>query len=266
MTAEVTPSTHYSQLEAAMNITATSTEGFTNINTSVTDIETCPLCHHAIDPAVYGAPIWNTTSSWRATTERTTIEVAIQIALRCPRKQCLRLFIARYIGQLVGQAPHFQGTWNSIELAPRVTHPKAFPSEVVNVSSRFVEIYRQASEAEGIGLDQICGPGYRKALEFLIKDFLKSQTADDDDREAIEKQQLGNCIAKVTDPKLKSAASRATWLGNDETHYVRKWENKDLGDLKKLIDLTVHWVSAEVLTRDLESSMPAPKRESAANL
>jgi hypothetical protein len=33
-----------------------------------------------------------------------------------------------------------------------------------------VEIAQQASDAEQYGLDQIAGVGYRKALEFLIKD------------------------------------------------------------------------------------------------
>lgn len=32
------------------------------------------------------------------------------------------------------------------------------------------------------------------------------------------------------------------WLGNDETHYVRRWEEKDLSDLKRLISMTVSWI------------------------
>ena len=40
-------------------------------------------------------------------------------------------------------------------------------------------------------------------------------------------------------------AKRATWLGNDETHYFRKWEDKDLSDLKKLIEMTVHFISMD---------------------
>jgi hypothetical protein len=36
---------------------------------------------------------------------------------------------------------------------------------------------------------------------------------------------------------------RAIWLVKDETHYVRKWESKDLRDLKNLIDLTVYFIS-----------------------
>jgi hypothetical protein len=52
---------------------------------------------------------------------------------------------------------------------------------------------------------------------------------------------LANCLSQYIDNvNIKSIGHRAIWLGNDETHYVRKWETKDLGDLKKLIDITFH--------------------------
>ena len=145
-------------------------------------------------------------------------------------------------------------------MVPTECQARVFDASIGSTSTMFVRIYNQALSAENAGLDQICGPGYRKALEFLIKDFLKSLTTDENRRASIEKTQLAACIANyVDDPKLKTTASRATWLGNDETHYVRKWEDKDLNDLKKLIDLTVHWVSAEILTGELAVSMPEPK-------
>jgi hypothetical protein len=50
-------------------------------------------------------------------------------------------------------------------------------------------------------------------------------------------------------------AKRATWLGNDETHYVRTWEGKDLKDLKTLIRLTIHWVEMEAETERYEQEM-----------
>ncbi len=50
---------------------------------------------------------------------------------------------------------------------------------------------------------------------------------------------------------LREIAKRAAWLGNDETHYVRKWEGKDLEDLKRLISLTIHWIEMEKLTADV---------------
>ena len=37
----------------------------------------------------------------------------------------------------------------------------------------------------------------------------------------------------IDDSNIKNVAKRAVWLGNDETHYIRKWEDKDLSFLKK---------------------------------
>ena len=50
----------------------------------------------------------------------------------------------------------------------------------------------------------------------------------------------------IDNPRIKEIARRATWLGNDETHYFRKWDDKDLEDLKKLIQITVHFISMEL--------------------
>lgn len=61
---------------------------------------------------------------------------------------------------------------------------------------------------------------------------------------------------RIKDSNIKEVAKRAAWLGNDETHYMRKWGAQDLQDLKKLIDLTVHWMEAEALTNQLLTAMP----------
>jgi hypothetical protein len=50
----------------------------------------------------------------------------------------------------------------------------------------------------------------------------------------------------IENSRIKDIAKRATWLGNDETHYFKKWEDKDLDDLKKLIEITVHFISMEI--------------------
>jgi hypothetical protein len=105
-----------------------------------------------------------------------------------------------------------------------------------------------------MGLTEICGIGYRKALEFLIKDYLISNLPDEE--EHIKKKLLGKCINDyVENPNIKEMAKRAVWLGNDETHYIRRWENKDINDLKILIDITVHWIEMEVLTNKYKDDM-----------
>ena len=55
---------------------------------------------------------------------------------------------------------------------------------------------------------------------------------------------------------MRAAAKRATWLGNDETHYVRRWEDKDITDLKNLVRLTVNAVENAILMRQYEKEMP----------
>jgi hypothetical protein len=119
---------------------------------------------------------------------------------------------------------------------------KSFPEEVMRLSPEFIKIYNQAYYAEQENLDLICGGAYRKSLEYLIKDFILLLYPEDDSK--IKTMPLQQCIQKyIAEPTIKHMAERATWLGNDETHYVRKWENKDLQDLKNLIDLTVYFIS-----------------------
>ncbi|MFR5472135.1 MAG: hypothetical protein ACLTG7_11415 [Romboutsia sp.] len=117
-----------------------------------------------------------------------------------------------------------------------------------------MEIYGQAKQAEEVGLDQVCGVAYRKALEFLIKDYCCKKKPEEE--ENIKKKFLSNVIKEYVDnPNIKMLAERAAWLGNDETHYIRKWESHDIKVLIKLIDLTCSWINLEEKTRKYSESM-----------
>lgn len=132
---------------------------------------------------------------------------------------------------------------------------KQFSIDITSLSPLFECIYNEAYSAEQLELTQIMGMGYRKALEFLIKDYLISLYPE---KEAeIKSKLLGKCINEdIEDPRIKEIAKRAVWLGNDETHYVRKWENKDVSHLKTLIDLCLHWIEAEISTKKMLEEMP----------
>ena len=68
---------------------------------------------------------------------------------------------------------------------------------------------------------------------------------------------LGKCIEDLIDEtRIKSCAKRAAWLGNDETHYTRKWEEKDINDLKSLINMTVNWIDLVIESDKYLTSMP----------
>src|ERR1035437_1035656 len=172
-------------------------------NVTVADIGACPLCHHAIEALQWGTVAY----AVGPTSNVGGIQpIDLQIVLRCPRVACHRLFIARYNrASTTDKSPTDLGYWDLAEIEPRAHEVKRFPAEVPTLSARFIEIFEQAAAAEDDGLDQICGPGSRKAMEFLIKDFLKSLTTDAARQAPLEKTQLAACIANyVDDPRLKT--------------------------------------------------------------
>ncbi|MGL5897260.1 MAG: DUF4145 domain-containing protein [Lactococcus lactis] len=119
------------------------------------------------------------------------------------------------------------------------------PNNIEKVSPDFVKIYKQSQTAEAYNLIDICGVAYRKAAEFLIKDYVIRKFPNDE--EAIKKGTLGNIISeKLGDfPKIQTLAKATAWLGNDETHYVRKHTDKDLADLKAFLLAAATFIAAD---------------------
>ena len=96
----------------------------------------------------------------------------------------------------------------------------------------------------------------------MIKDFAIARNKGKDDK--IGEATLGQVIENyVADANIKQCAKRATWLGNDETHYVRKWEDKDINDLKNLVRLTVNWVENVLLSDQYANDMQPQKKSEA---
>lgn len=141
--------------------------------------------------------------------------------------------------------------------APQTPFENNWEEIISNISPNFVKIYDQSAFAEANNLDQIAGVGYRKSLEFLIKDYLISKATSQKQIANIKNKFLGKCINEdIDNPQLKTVASRAAWLGNDQTHYEQLFDNKDISDLKRLIRLTVHWISLIKETEEAEAIQP----------
>ena len=211
----------------------------------------CPVCHVVITPVSMGVDVQNIADG----------SPMIERVMMCPNEKCARLFIARYLPTKIPNQ-----RVSDLHSCVPVQLTSAVQSVIITeLSPDFCAIYNQAHQAEQHGLDLIAGPGYRKALEFLIKDYIISGFPEKDEALAakkvtVEKTLLGACIAThVKSEQIKEIAKRAAWLGNDETHYVRKWEDKDLQDLKKLIRLTLHWIEMETLTGEVIADMPEGK-------
>ncbi|MEW4264134.1 hypothetical protein Q0N30_10615 [Priestia megaterium] len=181
--------------------------------------DTCPICSFGISP--------------ECILVHHKSHIITELLCGCPRHECGSLFVAVYKDDFHTEFLRFY---------PYSKVNKEFPEEISEISSEFVTIYNQAHHAEQEGLDLICGVGYRKAIEYLIKDFAIGNNPDSIHK--IQNMPLQQCVQKYLDQsEIKAMAERAIWLGNDETHYVRKWESQDLKDLKNLIDLTVYYIS-----------------------
>jgi hypothetical protein len=198
----------------------------------------CPICHSKIAPLLKFSKMGGRIYTGN-----------LEVLYLCPNNACDELFIGYYEQSQIGN--------QLISTRPVEPAPRAFSDPIKGISQTFCDIYEEAHRAEQFGLTQICGVGYRKSLEFLIKDYLIKDRPGD--KAGIEAAMLGTCIENyVIDPRIKEVAKRATWLGNDETHYQRRWVGKDLIDLKILTDLVIHWIEAEHLTKEALKSMPAP--------
>lgn len=178
---------------------------------------TCPICGVAISPEVlHGAMVPSDKPG----------ESKIYILNFC--NKCCKCFISS----------HYEDTKNSgyslENSAPTVFVEHHFPETVCNLSPDFVSIYNESLRAEIQGMTSICGMGYRKALEFLIKDYAIHLIPNE--TEFIKSATLAQTIKKyISDEKIRSLATASSWIGNDETHYIRKHQDYGIKELKSFI-------------------------------
>jgi hypothetical protein len=201
----------------------------------------CPRCHHNQQPV----PL-----SWNLIPQVNELHGVF----RCTNSRCERVFIAEYELDR-GSGNHFLR-----HLSPNEVEPPHVPTEVAKVSPMYVEIVTQVQTAIVFKLDQLVGIGLRKALEFLVKDYaiLRQPTKEAE----IKKVFLATVIEDyIDDSTVKELAKRATWLGNDETHYERRWEAMDIEDLKVLVELTVSAINNKIVGEKRIASMPDPKKK-----
>lgn len=142
---------------------------------------------------------------------------------------------------------------------PTPTAQMNFSKDIIALSPDFVNIYHQAEEAENAGLSEICGLGYRKALEFLVKDYAIASCPNDETK--IKNLALASCInTYIENRHIKALATASAWLGNDETHYVRKHEDYNLEHLKAFIRAVVSCIDSELSYLKAEKLLNTPKK------
>ena len=191
----------------------------------------CPHCGRTMSPLHVGQSISSEISN-------VSYEGRFSVIFRCSFEDCLKYFVIEYINDNYESA-------SMVDYTYRPPIKVKLPENIEKVSPVFVEIYSQATVAESEALNQIAGVGYRKAAEFLIKDYAISKNKDDEEK--IKAILLGQVIATYLNdfPKIQALAKSVAWIGNDETHYVRRHDDKDIQDLKKFILSAAQFIAAD---------------------
>ncbi|ODJ57576.1 hypothetical protein BFR41_02500 [Brochothrix thermosphacta] len=196
----------------------------------------CPHCQNSISPMAKFAIV-------KERLQEATIN-HVAILLQCPNTECSEFFIDWFRINTTIRSEISESYKEIYNFKHNLTND--LPNEVNEKFPEFNEIYSQALQAENYGLNLIAGVGYRKALEFLVKQYCIHK--DPDNEEKIKKEALGATIAnRLSDfPKIQLLAKAATWIGNDETHFVRKHKNHDITSMKKFIKSAATFISADL--------------------
>ncbi|MFM1538406.1 DUF4145 domain-containing protein [Helcococcus bovis] len=131
---------------------------------------------------------------------------------------------------------NFNDKFELINFYPR--HLANLEESIKNISPRFVQMYSDCLFAYNENMFDLAGCGFRNALEILIKDYAIKELKEDPN--SVAKTTLFNAIDKyLPDDKLKKSADVVRILGNDFTHYQRKYEKYDVELLMYYLDIFI---------------------------
>lgn len=190
----------------------------------------CPHCHQTISPNII------LISPLNAYTE------TFAVLCTCPSCKEYIVFAYKYDGHL--GSTYIPYTYNK-EIEYNL------PEELEFISPKFKKIYIESLTAEAYQLKKITGIGFRKSIEFLIKDYLVKFLKEP--QEEISKLPLGRAIQRISSDKIKALATAAVWIGNDETHYERRFDDKDVNDMKRFVRSLAYFIASEISASDADS-------------
>lgn len=206
----------------------------------------CPICHKYNDS--------------KEITAINNINDNVFIIKICP--SCNNPYI------IAGLKSHYYNASDEYEFHFYKAFPKTFKGRDFNdvirkISPNFVDIYNQAemienSEDEFILAKEVISPEsinkirnsgmvYRKALEFLIKDFLINYKMLD--RDKIKNRGLSDLINEYFKDysNIQNTMKITAWIGNDYAHYETRNEDLDIKDLKQYLDVIVSYINFIVI-------------------
>ena len=196
------------------------------------DPKICPCCNYGIQPQ----------NLFISDVEYIKNTYSFIVVHQCPN--CSKYFITEYI-----QHSNFIYGVDLPEFGARPYTPPfkisiSNESSLTDISKRFLDVYKQSLMAEHYGLHHLVGMGLRKALEYLLQDYLS--VINPNDIEKIKNSTLSQNIKLIPNENLRSLATASNWLGNDHVHTFIKWPDKDISDLKTFIEALTHLLLMEL--------------------
>lgn len=204
-----------------------------NDNLSKKDLEieypsVCPMCHKSGNPSYL--------SSYYIDDEHTSPNLFVHFFCH----NCEKTFLGNYHIRRYYDITDLRGFEPVYDVEER-----EFSKHIKDLSPDFCSIYNQAYASQQYRLNDISGMAYRKALEFLVKDY--AIFLHPDDKETIIKAPLSQCINNYIDNgKIKHLAVASAWIGNDETHYERKQQEYNVDDLIEFINAIVSFIDFDI--------------------
>lgn len=205
--------------------------------------EICPFCNRTVDFSYN----WMFEHEFEKETLSSIKHRFVDIIFTCPSPNCQRLTIYSY--REIDPFKH-DYTFENYYISETYYNQSEFPKTIDSISPDFVKIYNQALKAESLNLTEIIGLAYRKAFEFLIKDFIIYNNPNNDElHESVKNEKkFEQLLLKhfEHDGRIQSLSRRVAWLGNDEAHYLKLRSDHDVGDMKILIHLVVNYIDSDI--------------------
>ena len=195
-----------------------------------------------------------------------TVEDELSVVTACP--QCSGITVNHFTRaarkpyniekipfQLKYTTPRIQSdnSFSEYKISPEIE--AAFPE--------FISILQQAKFAEDHGLDKLAGMGYRKALEFLVTDYLISLNIENAPTDWLQnpKTTLSQKIERLPNEKLITLAQATAYIGNDETHYSRQHPEHGIDSIKMFLKAILSDIDNERVYKEAQRIIDKPKNK-----
>lgn len=191
---------------------------------------TCPYCGIGIDAPIRDPHYWNLGEGY-----------LLSAAGTCTA--CHKSFVFGAFHET-----NDSGIAKNVFIYPSVAYEKFQSENISQFSSRFIDVYNQSLLAEFNGSIDIAAIGFRTSLEILIKDFAINVRGDDSSE--VSKLKLIGAISKYLSGDLAASADVIRILGNDYTHYQKKYPDMDFVILKKYMEIFIKQIEVSYMIKN----------------